>query len=49
VDAHSYVKAVLDKLAAGWPKERIAELLPDAWAASRADGQDQAQATDQND
>lgn len=49
VDAYSYVKDVLDKLAAGWPKERIAELLPDAWAASRAAAQDHAQATDQID
>lgn len=49
VDAHSYVKDVLDKLAAAWPKERIAELLPDAWAASRAAAKDHAQAADQID
>jgi hypothetical protein len=49
VDAYSYLKDVLDKLAGGWPQERIAELLPDAWAASQAALQAQAQAADQND
>lgn len=27
---------VLDRLASGWPQQRIEELLPGAWAASRA-------------
>ncbi|MBI3456827.1 MAG: IS66 family transposase [Candidatus Rokubacteria bacterium] len=36
VDAFAYVKDVLDKLAAGWPQQRVEELLPDAWAASCA-------------
>ena len=49
VDAYSYVKDVLDKLAGGWPQERIAELLPDAWAASQAALKAQAQAADPND
>jgi transposase len=44
VDPYTYVKDVLDKLAAGWPQQRIDELLPDAWAASRATAQTQAQA-----
>ena len=44
VDPYTYLKDVLDKLAAGWPQQRIAELLPDAWAASRATAQSQAQA-----
>lgn len=45
VDAYAYVKDVLDKLAAGWPQQRIEELLPDAWAASRATSQPEAQLT----
>jgi transposase len=36
VDPYSYLKDVLDKLAAGWPSERMDQLLPDAWAAARA-------------
>jgi len=47
VDAYAYVKDVLDKLAASWPQQRIEELLPDAWAASRAAVQANAQAADQ--
>jgi len=47
VDPFTYVKDVLDKLASGWPQPRVGELLPDAWAASRATAQSEAQATDQ--
>ena len=43
VDPYSYVKDVLDKLASGWPQQRIEELLPDAWAASRAATQAETQ------
>jgi transposase len=48
VDPYAYLEDVLDKLAGGWPFERIEELLPDAWAASRAAAtQAQAQVIDQ--
>jgi transposase len=36
VDPEAYLKDVLDKLASGWPKSRMKELLPDAWAKARA-------------
>jgi transposase len=34
VSGYSYLKDVLDKLAEGWPKSRIDELLPEAYAAT---------------
>jgi transposase len=46
VDVYTYVKDVLDKLAAGWPQRRIEELLPDAWAVSRAAAQAEARVAD---
>jgi transposase len=36
VSGDTYLKDVLDKLAAGWPQSRIDELLPDAYAAAQA-------------
>lgn len=41
----AYVKDVLDKLAAGWPSDQTAHLLPDAWAASRTADPPQGQQT----
>lgn len=48
VDVYTYVKDVLDKLAAGWPQKRLEELLPDAWAAAQIVLQE-PQLPDQND
>jgi hypothetical protein len=48
VDIYTYVKDVLDKLAAGWPQRRLKELLPDAWAASQV-VQQEPRLPDQND
>ena len=31
-----YLTDVLTKLAAGWPQERVAELLPDRWQVAPA-------------
>ena len=36
VEPWAYLKDVLAKLASGWKQDRIAELLPDAWAAAQA-------------
>jgi transposase len=35
VPSYEYLTDVLEKLAAGWPQARIAQLLPDAWADAR--------------
>lgn len=32
VDAFAYLKSVLGKFAAGWPKDRVEELLPENWS-----------------
>jgi transposase len=36
VDSYAYLIDIINKLAAGWPASRIAELLPENWAAARA-------------
>jgi transposase len=36
VNTYTYLTDVLQKLAEGWPRERMADLLPDAWAAQQA-------------
>jgi transposase len=35
VDTYAYLKDILEKLADGWPANRIDELQPDAWAATQ--------------
>ena len=45
VNPRDYVQDVLDKLAAGWPQQRLEELLPDAWAAARTDAAPPAKAS----
>jgi transposase len=37
INPRTYVQDVLEKLASGWPQKRLEELLPDAWAAARAE------------
>lgn len=46
IDPYTYLKDVLDKLASGWPQQRIGELLPDAWASSRPAAPSDAHAAD---
>jgi hypothetical protein len=36
VEPVAYLTDVLQKLAVGWPSERMAELLPDRWRATEA-------------
>lgn len=36
VDAFAYLKHVLGKLAAGWPSDRVDDLLPENWSAPTA-------------
>lgn len=36
INVNEYLVDVITKLAAGWPMRRIRELVPDAWAAARA-------------
>jgi len=36
INVNDYLVDVITKLAAGWPLRRIRELVPDAWAATRA-------------
>lgn len=38
INVNDYLIDVINKLAAGWPLSRIRELVPDAWAAARANG-----------
>jgi transposase len=45
VSGYSYIRDVLDKLAAGWPQSRIEELLPDAYAAAQAGAQEPTERT----
>ncbi len=37
LNVNEYLVDVINKLAARWPMSRIRELVPDAWAAARAD------------
>lgn len=36
VDPYAYMRDVLERVSAGWPGSRVAELLPAAWAAEQA-------------
>lgn len=36
LDPHGYLADVIDKMAKGWPRSRLAELLPWQWKAARA-------------
>lgn len=36
IDPHAYLADVIDKMAKGWPRTRLAELLPWQWKAARA-------------
>lgn len=45
VNPRDYVQDVLDKLAAGWPQQRLEELLPDTWAAARTEAVPPAKAS----
>lgn len=38
LDPHAYLADVIDKLAKGWPRSRLADLLPWQWKAARAEG-----------
>ena len=35
VNPWAYLRDVIEKLQAGWPKDRLDELLPDAWATRK--------------
>ena len=37
VDGYAYLIDVIDKLVGDWPQSRVADLLPDAYAARRDD------------
>lgn len=45
VNPRAYLEDVLEKLASGWPQQRLEELLPGAWAAARAEPTPAAQAS----
>jgi transposase len=42
LDPHAYLADVIDKMAKGWPRTRLAELLPWQWKAARAKAVDDA-------
>lgn len=39
VEPWEYLRDVLMRLAVGWPEERLGELLPHRWAATRAEAE----------
>ena len=36
LNPHAYLADVIDRLAKGWPRSRLADLMPWAWAKTRA-------------
>jgi transposase len=44
VNPYVYLVDIIDKIAADWPADRVAELLPRAWLAARAEQQPPGQA-----
>jgi hypothetical protein len=43
IDPREYLHDILVKIAGGWKQSRLAELLPEQWAAARATGQSSPQ------